>query len=153
MIRLSKLTDYAVVLMVQLASRGGGPLAARELAEETGLPLPAVSKVLKALARDGLLLSLRGSKGGYSLARPAGSISAAAMIAALEGPIGLTQCTAEPGECSQEPSCHLREPWQRINTVVGRALADVSLADLAAPAGLAAPLERQTIPLARGLAR
>ena len=68
------------------------------------------------------------------------------MITALEGPIGLTECTVHPGECAQEPSCHVREPWQRINEVVRRALSDVSLADLAQPPRkLRAP---DTLPLA-----
>ena len=110
-----------------------------------GLPLPMVSKILKALARAGILLSHRGAKGGYSLARPADEISAAEMITALEGPIGLTECTVHPGQCVQEASCHVREPWQRINAVVRDALRDVTLAELARPSP--AP-GSDTIPLA-----
>jgi FeS assembly SUF system regulator len=147
MIRLSRLSDYGIVLMVELAGRGGGPCNARELAELAGLPLPAVSKVLKTLARAGLLVSHRGAKGGYGLARGAADITAADMIAALEGPIGLTQCTIGPGECVQESSCHVREPWQRINTVVHDALASVSLADLACPVGSVLSPMRDTIGL------
>jgi FeS assembly SUF system regulator len=135
LIRLSRLSDYGIVLMAQLAGRSGGaPSNAREVAAEAHLPLPVVSKVLKALARCGLLVSHRGAKGGYSLARPPAEITAAEMIAALEGPIGLTECVAHPGQCVQESSCHVREPWQRINSVVGRALAEVTLADLVASA-------------------
>lgn len=131
MIRLSRLSDYGIVLMAQLAGRAvGAPSNAREVAAEVHLPLPVVSKVLKALARCGLLVSHRGAKGGYSLARPPSEITAAEMIAALEGPIGLTECVAHPGQCVQEASCHVREPWQRINSVVRRALAQVTLADL-----------------------
>jgi FeS assembly SUF system regulator len=137
-IRLSRLSDYGIVLMAQLAGRASAgadlPHNAREVAAEAHLPLPVVSKILKALARRGLLVSHRGAKGGYSLARPPESISAAEMIAALEGPIGLTECAAHPGVCVQEASCHVREPWQRINAAVRRALADVTLADLARPA-------------------
>jgi FeS assembly SUF system regulator len=130
-IRLSRLSDYGIVLMAQLAGRAGSaPSNAREVAAEVHLPLPVVSKVLKALARCGLLVSHRGAKGGYSLARPPEEITAAEMIAALEGPIGLTECVAHPGQCVQEASCHVREPWQRINSVVRRALSDVTLADL-----------------------
>jgi len=130
-IRLSRLSDYAIVLMAQLAERAAdAPSNAREVAAEANLPLPVVSKVLKALARRGLLVSHRGAKGGYSLARPPAQISAAEMIAALEGPIALTECAAHPGQCVQEASCHVREPWQRINSVVRRALAEVTLADL-----------------------
>ncbi len=140
MIRLSRLSDYGIVLMAHLAGMGEeGPHNAREVAAEAHLPLPVVSKLLKALAREGLLVSHRGAKGGYTLARPPAEISAAEMIAALEGPIGLTECTVHPGACTQEASCYVREPWQRINSVVRDALADVSLADLAQPPRRATP--------------
>ena len=95
--------------------------------------MPVVSKVLKSLAREGLLASQRGSKGGYTLARPPEDISVPEMITALEGPISLTECTVHPGACSQESSCDVREPWQRINAAVHSALAKITLADLAAP--------------------
>jgi FeS assembly SUF system regulator len=134
MIRLSRISDYGIVLMTQLAVRGdAAPCNAREVAAEAQLPLPVVSKILKSLARQGLLVSHRGAKGGYSLARGPERITAAEMIAALDGPIGLTECTIHPGQCDQEPSCHVREPWQRINAVVQRALASVTLAELAQP--------------------
>jgi len=150
MIRLSRLSDYGIVLMALLAGRAGAdgaPHNAREVAAEAHLPLPVVSKILKALARRGLLVSPRGAKGGYSLARPPEAISAAEMIAALEGPIGLTECAAHPGLCVQEASCHVREPWQRINAAVRRALAQVTLADLASRT----PRDPDAIPL-QGLA-
>ena len=148
MIRLSRLSDYGIVLMAHLAGMDEeGPHNARELAAEASLPLPVVSKLLKALTREGLLVSHRGAKGGYSLARPPQQISAAEMIAALEGPIGLTECTVHPGACTQEASCHVREPWQRINSVVRDALADVTLADLAQPPRRVAP-DPDTLPLA-----
>ena len=136
MMKLSRLTDYGIVLMAHLAKDepgDAGPRNAREVAEETQLPSPVVSKILKTLAREGLLSSHRGSKGGYTLARPAEEITVPEMIEALEGPIGLTECAVHPGACAQELSCHVRHPWQRINDVVRRALAEVSLADLAAP--------------------
>lgn len=149
MIRLSRLSDYGIVLMSHLAGFGdGGPHSATEIAAEAGLPQPVVSKLLKALAREGLLESHRGSKGGYSLARAPEDITAAQMITALEGPIGLTECTVHPGECAQEANCHVREPWQRINEVVRGALSDVSLADLAQPPKSTPPDERETLPLA-----
>jgi len=144
MIRLSRLSDYGIVLMAHLAGLDrDDPHAAREIAGAAGLPLPVASKLLKALAREGLLVSHRGAKGGYTLARRPEEISTAQMITALEGPIGLTECTVHPGECAQESSCHVREPWQRINDVVRTALSEVSLADLAQP-----PRGAQTLPLA-----
>jgi FeS assembly SUF system regulator len=132
MIRLGRLTDYGIVLMAHLAGAGEGPHAARDLAAETQLPLPAVSKLLKALAREGLLTSSRGAKGGYRLARPAEQITVPQMIAALEGPIALTDCNLHEGACSQEPRCHVRTPWQHINRAVHDALSRIRLADLAA---------------------
>ena len=134
MIRLSRITDYGIVLMVQLVrSADGEAHNARNLAAETDLPVPVVSKVLKLLAREGLLASQRGSKGGYTLARPADDISVPDMITALEGPISLTECTLHPGACQQESRCDVREPWQRINDAVHTALTRITLADLAAP--------------------
>ena len=134
MFRLSRLTDYGIVLMAHLAScEEGSTHAAREVAQETQLPLPVVSKVLKLLAREGLLRSLRGAKGGYRLARPATEITVPEMIAALDGPISLTECASHPGTCAHEPTCHVREPWQRINRVVRDALERITLADLVAP--------------------
>jgi FeS assembly SUF system regulator len=134
MIRLSRITDYGIVLMAHLAECAeGSPHNAREVAARTRLPLPVVSKVLKALARAGLLVSHRGAKGGYGLARPPASITVPEMIAALEGPIALTECAQHPGACSQEPRCHVREPWQRISRVVQGALSRITLADLVSP--------------------
>ena len=134
MIRLSRISDYGIVLMAHLAGlEDDQPHAAREVASEAGLPLPVVSKILKGLAREGLLVSHRGAKGGFSLARRPEEISAAEMITALEGPISLTECTVHPGACSQESSCDVRGPWQRINGAVHAALAKITLADLAAP--------------------
>ena len=105
---------------------------ARELSLRTRLPLPVVSKILKNLAHEGLLVSQRGAKGGYCLARDAGKISVAQIIAALEGPIALTECTLGPGHCDQEGTCVTRTPWHRINQAINQALAGVSLAELVA---------------------
>ncbi|MEZ4334684.1 MAG: SUF system Fe-S cluster assembly regulator [Myxococcota bacterium] len=131
MFRLSKTTDYGIVLMAQLASTPDrSPLNARELAASADLPAPMVSKILKALAREGLLISQRGSKGGYQLARLPEELSVSEMIRVLEGPVALTDCAIGPTLCSHESLCAVREPWQVINRVVERALADVTLADL-----------------------
>lgn len=142
MIRLSRITDYGIVLMTHLAQLPEGETQnAREASEASGLPQPVVSKILKSLARGELLESQRGAKGGFRLARPPREISVPQMIAVLEGPIALTDCTLHEGACVQEASCHVREPWQRINQVVESALEQISLADLAAPsAGQIIPL-------------
>jgi FeS assembly SUF system regulator len=132
MLRISRLTDYGIVLLAHLAGeRDGTTHNARELAQRSNLPLPAVSKILKSLTHEGLLVSHRGAKGGYGLARDASEISVAEIIAALEGPIALTECTLGPGHCDQEISCMTQLPWQRVNRAIHDALARVSLAELA----------------------
>ena len=134
MLRISKLTDYGIVLLARFA---GAPrdaqLSAREMAEATELPLPVVSKMLKELASAGLLESLRGAKGGYRLVRTPDAITVAEIVHALEGPIALMACNAGPGHCDQEARCTVQEPWHRINRAVHDALARVTLADLARP--------------------
>jgi Rrf2 family protein len=89
-----------------------------------------VSKILKALAKEGLLSSQRGSKGGYRLARKPEDLPVAEMIRVLEGPLALTDCAIGPERCEHETGCAVREPWQQISRVVERALADITLADL-----------------------
>ena len=134
MFRISRLTDYGIVVMAHLAEcKDGDSHNARELAEDTQLPAPFVSKILKSLTRAGLLVSQRGSKGGYSLARTPSEIPVVEMITALEGPVGITECTIHPGACAQEPSCQVRDPWQRINGALHTALEKITLADLAEP--------------------
>jgi len=132
MLRISKLTDYAILVMVELA-RSGETLSAHALAERVGVELPTASKVLKQLAGCGLLESFRGANGGYRANRPAAGISVAEVIAAIEGPIAMTECSVEEGLCSQEDSCGLRGNWQRISLAVAEALEGVSLAEMAAP--------------------
>jgi FeS assembly SUF system regulator len=132
MLRISKMTDYAIVLMVEL-TREGETLSAHSLADRVHLEVPTVSKVLKLLARADLLQSYRGANGGYRVNRPATRISVAEVIAAIEGPIAMTECSVEPGLCHQEDSCNLRSNWQRISVAVSRALEEVSLAEMSAP--------------------
>jgi FeS assembly SUF system regulator len=134
MVRMSKLTDYAIVLLALLATEdAGAPHNAREVAARAHLPFPVVSKILKALARAGLLVSHRGAKGGYVLARPAEEISVAAAIRAMEGPIALTECAAGAGHCQQETTCTIRTPWQRVNELVRDHLEQVPLTELIGP--------------------
>ncbi len=132
MFRLTKQADYGIVLMTQLAS--SGQAAAGELAMQTHLPAPMVSKILKLLARAGLLVSHRGVNGGYELAREAVEISVADVILALEGPIALTECSEHSDhECCYEASCRVRENWRRINRAVRGALEDITIAEMARP--------------------
>ena len=130
MLRISKLTDYAAILLAELARRPESCVSASLLAEATGLELPTVSKVLKTLAKGDVVDSLRGVNGGYRLARLPQDISVAAIVRAMEGPIALTECALEPGLCSFEAHCHLRGHWQQIGAAVEGALDRLSLADL-----------------------
>ena len=134
MIRMTKLTDYASVLMTYFAKDPARPHNARDLAGETHLPLPTVSKVLKSLARGGLLESHRGLNGGYSLSRDASEISLADILTAMEGPISLTQCNESHGKrCPHENLCPVTDNWKRINGVIRQALANVTLAEMSSP--------------------
>jgi FeS assembly SUF system regulator len=132
MLRISKLTDYAILLMVEL-TRERETLSAHALADRIHVEVPTAGKVLKQLATAGLVDSFRGANGGYRVNKPAGEISVAEVIAAIEGPIAMTECSAEPGLCSVEDSCNLRGNWQRISVAVSRALEEVSLAEMSAP--------------------
>jgi len=134
MLRISKMTDYAVVLATHLAG-GQGAHAARDLALHTQIPEPTASKVLKSLARAGVVTSQRGAKGGYALARPPERIGIHEVIEAIEGPIAVTECSDETNEssCEYETNCGVRANWQRINLAVQRALAEITLADMAVP--------------------
>ncbi len=135
MIRLTRLTDYGLLVMSQFAERSDMPVrTGRDLADETGLPLPTVSKVLKLLAQGDLLSSHRGVQGGYRLSRSPEEISVADMVSALEGPIAMTLCNLHPGGlCEWETSCRIRENWQLINRVIEGALDNISLAEMVHP--------------------
>lgn len=128
MLRISRLTDYATVI---LASLGGGGLAsAAEISERTRIGLPTVSKLLKELQHAGLVRSVRGARGGYQLSRPASAINAAEIIDAVEGPVALTECASGAGNCGIESTCLVGQGWQRISRAIRRALLNVSLEEL-----------------------
>jgi FeS assembly SUF system regulator len=133
MIRLNKLTDYAVVVLVQMASDDRRMMTAPRIAEGTGVPLPTVAKLLKILARDGLVRSQRGAGGGYVLGRRAADITVADIVSSVEGPIALTACVdGAEGGCEVELMCPMRGNWDRVNGAIRNALSEVSLADMAA---------------------
>jgi len=135
MIRMTKQADYGFVLLTRLATAPERVANAPELAAETRLPAPMVAKILKILARAGLLRSHRGVKGGYSLAKPPERMVAAEVLRALEGPVALTGCIdGSHGECEREEFCDVRGHWHEINAAIARALSAVTLAHLAADA-------------------
>jgi FeS assembly SUF system regulator len=145
MLRVTKLTDYATVVLTALAARPDEVLSAPELADHAGLELPTVAKILKPLAQAGLVAGFRGTNGGYRLARAAETISLFDVVEALEGPLGMTECSVHAGSCGIEQSCGVRANWRRINDVVADALRSVSLAQMLGPLPPATP-PRKTIP-------
>lgn len=134
MFRLSKGTDYGIRILAYLARDPiGATHNAREVAQGLELPVPMVSKVMKSMARAGLLESHRGAKGGFSLARRPSELSVADMIAALEGPVALTECQVGPFLCQHEGHCSVQEPWTVINRAVRGTLSTITLDDLINP--------------------
>lgn len=133
MLRLSKLGDYGTVIMAQLAHDPHRLFRAADIAARSGIGAPTVSKVLKRLVRNGLLVSQRGAHGGYALARAPGEISLAEIIDAVEGPLAMTECSARAGLCALERDCPARARWQAVNGVIRAALDGVRLSDFAHP--------------------
>ena len=135
---MTRLTDYGIVLLSYFARDTDRNLHnARDIAAAANLPLPTVNKILKVLTRKGLLLSHRGVKGGYSLARGPEEISMADIITAIEGPVAITQCTVSlPGGCAQELSCPVHLNWQKINDAIRLALESVTLSEMARPVSI-----------------
>jgi len=132
MLRLTRVTDYGILLMSQMAQEGGARFTANDLAVATHVPAPTVSKILQALLKAGLLSSVRGAHGGYQLARPASEVSVREIIHCLEGRIALTECNLEQGECEQLPFCSTSHNWKRINEAILEALESISLEDMTA---------------------
>ncbi len=145
MLRVTKLTDYATVVLTVLASAPEAVLSATGLAERAGLETPTVAKLLKPLAQAGLVQAFRGAAGGYRLARPAAKISLVEIVEAMEGPLAMTECSIHDGHCGIEQSCGARANWRRINDVVADTLRRITLADMALP--VADTPSRKAIPV------
>jgi FeS assembly SUF system regulator len=130
MLRLSKLTDYAVVVLVRLAGMEGVQTSPG-IAAATGIPEPTVAKVLKTLAASDLVSSQRGAKGGYRLNRPLADLPIADVIAAVDGPIALTACVeGSPTGCESQGLCPMRGRWDPVNDAIHAALTRITLADM-----------------------
>jgi FeS assembly SUF system regulator len=140
MLRVSKLTDYATVVLAQMARSPAKVHTASDLAEQTRLAQPTVAKLLKKFVHGGLLVSYRGAHGGYLLARSPAEISAVDIIDTVEGQFAMTECSLGHDQCDLEQVCSIGHHWQRINGMIRTALDEVSLADLATPAAI--PLRR-----------
>jgi len=136
MLRITKLTDYAIVVLAHLVQTGSpavGVSTARALATRSQLPAPTVSKILKELARAGLVQSERGLSGGYRLARPATEISVADVVSAVEGPIAVTECSREGDSCDHTGHCPVESNWLKINQAIYGALSSITLEEMSRP--------------------
>ncbi|MGF1561166.1 MAG: SUF system Fe-S cluster assembly regulator [Geminicoccaceae bacterium] len=132
MLKLSRLADYGIVIMTHCAKQRGRSANASDIAAATGVPAPMASKVLKLLTRGELLVSQRGAKGGYILARDASAITIREIITALDGPIALTACVDEGAEgCDLHRLCPAATNWQRINDAIRDALDGITLSEMA----------------------
>ncbi len=130
MFKISRLTDYAVMILNCLEDDGGA-LSASVLSGRTGLPEPTVCKVLKMLAGGGILTSVRGARGGYALKKPIYGLNLADVISVIEGPIALTDCVeGSENRCLLENTCDMKRRWSRVNAAIVTALKDISLADM-----------------------
>jgi len=131
MMRINKLTDYGIVVMTKIATMKSDKVhTAKEISHKTNIPLPTVTRLLKTLSNTGLLVSQRGSQGGYALSKSASNISVASIIESIEGPIALTECLTNECACSYESSCNVELPWQKINNTVKTALEKISLSEM-----------------------
>ena len=135
MLKLSKKADYGLIAVRHLAEQ---PMptacSAKEIARAYGIPTELLAKILQKLAKGGLLVSQHGTNGGYALARPAEEISAFEVIRAIEGPLFITSCVTDKRECGQMTRCTVREPLQRVNETLVKALSAVSMSSLSAEA-------------------
>lgn len=133
MLKLSKLTDYAIVTACHCAKEPLKVQTAAELSSTLGIALPTMKKILKTMTQHGLFESVRGAHGGYRIADDPFAISVAQIIAAMEGPIGLTECTQAQNHCQQSQECDLSGNWAKINQAIQTALEAVTLADMVKP--------------------
>ena len=130
MIKVSRLADYGVVILAFLS--GQNLMTAAGVSEETGFPEPTVAKVLKLLAKSGLLLSVRGASGGYKLVKPAAEVTVAEVVMAVDGPVSLTACVeGSRASCDYASCCPVKGRWDGVNDAIRAALEGITLADMA----------------------
>ena len=146
MLRLSKKADYALIAMKHLAVRGErSSSSAREIAELYDIPIELMAKVLQRLVRRGLLASQQGTRGGYQLGRTATQISVADVIQAIEGPVTVTACSTDEGQCEQYSKCNVRDPLWRVRERILNALGECTIAELAADPPTPVPEARAAV--------
>ena len=146
MLRISKMADYGTIVLTTMAKEPERTQSVAEIVSLTGLPVPSVSKLLKRFIREGLVLSLRGAKGGYKLSRSPAEISTAQILQAIDGPIGVTECSAHPGSCHHEAGCQVRVNWQMVNRAMLEALKQITLKQMTQPLAETVDLSALRVP-------
>ena len=136
MLRIGKLTDYAMSILATMAKDPTVVKSAATLAEQLVLPATTVSKILKILSEANLVSSLRGAEGGYKLNQPASSLSVAKIIAVMEGDITMTECCESSALCALQTQCSMKENWLKINKTIAGLLSRISLTEMMAPLNL-----------------
>jgi Rrf2 family protein len=130
-LKLTKKADYALMAMKHLAEHAGdGSHSAKDVADAFGIPPEALAKILQKLAKAGLLHSHHGINGGYTLARPAPTISAFEVIQAIDGPLFITSCVTVRGECDQSDRCNIREPLRKVNESIEAVLKRIKISHM-----------------------
>jgi len=144
MLKLTKKADYGLIALRHLSLKGvGRSVSAKELADSYHIPLPILSKVLQRLAREGFVVSEQGTNGGYKLARHASTITALEVIRAMDGPILLTACFTEHGECDQSATCSVREPLRKVHEGILRLLDSITMMEIASEEDPASAAQRR----------
>jgi Rrf2 family protein len=131
MLKLTKKADYGLIALKHLAMKDAAA-SAKEIAETYRIPLPLLAKVLQKMGRSGFLAAEHGPNGGYRLAREADRITALEVIRAIDGPIILTACFTDHGECGQSEHCNVREPLRKLHEGILKLLNDITIRDMAA---------------------
>lgn len=127
------MADYGTIVLTTMAKEPERTQSVVDIVLLTGLPVPSVGKLLKLFIRAGLVLSLRGAKGGYKLSRSPAEISTAQILQSIDGPIGVTECSAHPGSCQHEAGCQMRANWQIVNRAMLEALEQITLKQMTQP--------------------
>ena len=149
MLRITKMTDYAVLILANLTLHDNKLLTAKEIASETHISLPTTQKILKKLNRKNLVISKQGASGGYSLDPETKKLSVATLLEKLDGDLSITQCSSNDDQCEVEDFCNIGNAWQMINQRVQWALNDITLGDLIHPTRIEQFISTN-IPVARG---
>ena len=134
MLKLTKKADYGLIALKHLAEAGQSA-SAKEIADAYDLPQEALAKILQKLAKAKFLVSQHGTNGGYELSRPPREISAFEVIRALEGPLFLTSCSTDHGDCQQLSKCNVKEPLAKVSHSIKEVLAKITIADMMDPSG------------------